>query len=249
METQIATLILVMRSTTPWRGSPAAGDQPGVVMLVRPDFASGRSSWGCTGSFMTQTPFQGGCPVALAHYLPGLCSPPCIRVTGSQHHHCERTGIFQWYTTPDALSPAGVAGMHGGCFQAAFWSCSVRRSAGTGLSAHLPCRRGAQPPWTGAGRWPLPELRSARRAAGGPCGRGRFRGGLHAVLRLLVPIIFLWYKMPYVASLSFLVAVGTHAVTGWMGRRALFRPEPQSPLPGSACSCVILPGPSSRAPD
>jgi len=246
METQIATLILVMSFyyTVAWKPLPL-GISLGLCMLVRPDFAFWTVIVGLHG--LLHDPkrlFKVVVPVALALYLPwivfttlyyGSPVPNTIIAKG--------LGYSKWYTTPDALSPAGVAGHAWRVLSSSLLVMLGPTFCGHGAFPHIFLAVG--------GHSPVGLAAGALALAGAAlCATRRWRplwpvAGFAAVYTLyyvfLVPIIFLWYKMPYVASLSFLVAVGTHAVTGWMGRRAAFPARTAVALAWVGLFCVILP--------
>lgn len=216
METQIATLILVMSfyHTVAWKPLPL-GISLGLCMLARPDFAFWTVIAGVYGLLHDRKRlFTVVIPVALALYLPWILFTTLYYGSPVPHTILAKgLGYVKWYDAPGALGAAGLVRHtwtvlgeqllvmlgptfcgHGGSFHAFF---SFGKASPVGLAMGVFALAGAALCATRRRRalWPV--------------------AGFAAVYSFyyvyLVPIIFTWYKMPYLAALALLAAAGLDA--------------------------------------
>lgn len=216
METQIATLILVMSfyHTVAWKPLPL-GISLGLCMLARPDFAFWTVIAGVYGLLHDRKRlFTVVIPVALALYLPWILFTTLYYGSPVPHTILAKgLGYVKWYDAPGALGAAGLVRHtwtvlggqllvmlgptfcgHGGSFHAFF---SFGKASPVGLAMGAFALAGAALCATRRRRalWPV--------------------AGFAAVYSFyyvyLVPITFTWYKMPYLAALALLAAAGLDA--------------------------------------
>lgn len=238
METQIATLILVMSFyyTVAWKPLPL-GISLGLCMLARPDFAFWTVIAGGYGLLHDRKRlFTVVIPVALALYLPWIVFTTLYYGSPVPHTIIAKgLGYEKWYDVPGALTAGGllmqtwtVLGKqllvmlgptfcgHGGSIQAFL---SFGETSPVGMT--VAWQGGALLSPSSGMASPVGLFMGAFALAGALlCATRRRRAlwpvaGFAAVYSFyyvyLVPIAFTWYKMPYVAALALLAAAGLDA--------------------------------------
>lgn len=213
METQLATLILVMSFyyTVAWKPL-ALGISLGLCMLARPDFAFWTVIPGVYGLLHDRKRlFTVVIPVALALYLPWIAFTTLYYGSPVPHTILAKgLGYAKWYAAPGALGAAGIVKQtwtvlgeqlllmmgptfcgHGGSFHAFL---SFGKASPVGLAMGAFALAGALLCATRRRRalWPV----------------AAFAAVYTFYYVYLVPITFTWYKMPYLAALALLAAAG-----------------------------------------
>ncbi len=218
METQLAVLVLVMSFYYVIAWKPAAlGVSLGLCMLARPDFAFWAVIVGVYGLFHDRKGlFKTVIPVSLALYLPWIAFT--ILYYGSPVPHtiiAKGLGYVKWQEAPGALTPAGILGHTWKILSEQLMVMLGPTFCGHGCNIHPFFAVGAQSP---AGL--VMAAFSLRGMGAILAGRRRALLPLAAFALVytfyyvyLVPIVFTWYKMPYVAAMLLLASLGVQAVT------------------------------------
>lgn len=218
METQVAVLILVMSFyyTIAWRPI-ALGISLGLCMLARPDYAFWAAIVGVYGLFHDRKSLlKTVVPVSLLLYMPWVLFTTLYYGSPIPHTIIAKgLGYVKWYDAPGALTVTGVLGHTWRVFTEQLAILLGPTFCGHGGSIHVFFSLGAQSPvgllMAALSLLAMGLILAGRRWALWPLTAFALVYSFYYVY--LVPIIFNWYKMPYLAAFVLLGALGAQAAT------------------------------------